>query len=119
MTPSPRALAAALALLLAGFAAGALAGRAWRGREPAGAGFHERREGGNRFVNPLLECDLADEVLRNRELVPFRALVADHLAERTGRVPGATVSVYFRDPDGARIELIADPLGEMYGDKVL
>jgi catechol 2,3-dioxygenase-like lactoylglutathione lyase family enzyme len=29
------------------------------------------------------------------------------------------VSVYFRDPDGARIELIADPLGEMYGHKVL
>ena len=29
------------------------------------------------------------------------------------------VSVYFRDPDGARIELIADPLGEMYGNKVL
>jgi len=29
------------------------------------------------------------------------------------------VSVYFRDPDGARIELIADPLGEMYGSKVL
>ena len=29
------------------------------------------------------------------------------------------VSVYFRDPDGARIELIADPLGEMYGNEVL
>ncbi len=29
------------------------------------------------------------------------------------------VSVYFRDPDGARIELIADPLGEMYGTKVV
>ena len=29
------------------------------------------------------------------------------------------VSVYFRDPDGARIELIADPLGEMYGAQVL
>src|SRR4051794_32432959 len=29
------------------------------------------------------------------------------------------VSVYFRDPDGARIELIADPLGEMYGEKIL
>ena len=28
-------------------------------------------------------------------------------------------SVYFRDPDGARLELIADPLGEMYGAKVL
>jgi catechol 2,3-dioxygenase-like lactoylglutathione lyase family enzyme len=29
------------------------------------------------------------------------------------------VSVYFTDPDGARIELIADPLGEMYGSTVL
>jgi catechol 2,3-dioxygenase-like lactoylglutathione lyase family enzyme len=29
------------------------------------------------------------------------------------------VSVYFTDPDGARIELLADPLGEMYGDQVL
>jgi len=27
-------------------------------------------------------------------------------------------SIYFRDPDGARVELIADPLGEMYGSKV-
>ena len=24
-------------------------------------------------------------------------------------------SMYFRDPDGARLELISDPLGEMYG----
>src|SRR6201993_1591515 len=29
------------------------------------------------------------------------------------------VSLYFRDPDGVRLELIADPLGEMYGSKVL
>ncbi len=28
-------------------------------------------------------------------------------------------SIYFRDPDGARLELIADPLGEMYGLTVL
>jgi catechol 2,3-dioxygenase-like lactoylglutathione lyase family enzyme len=28
------------------------------------------------------------------------------------------VSVYFTDPDGARVELIADPLGEMYGQTV-
>jgi catechol 2,3-dioxygenase-like lactoylglutathione lyase family enzyme len=27
-------------------------------------------------------------------------------------------SMYFPDPDGARLELIADPLGEMYGNKV-
>jgi catechol 2,3-dioxygenase-like lactoylglutathione lyase family enzyme len=29
------------------------------------------------------------------------------------------VSMYFRDPDGARLELLADPLGEMYGSDVL
>jgi catechol 2,3-dioxygenase-like lactoylglutathione lyase family enzyme len=29
------------------------------------------------------------------------------------------VSIYFSDPDGLRVELIADPLGEMYGSKVL
>jgi catechol 2,3-dioxygenase-like lactoylglutathione lyase family enzyme len=28
-------------------------------------------------------------------------------------------SLYFRDPDGARVELISDPLGEMYGNPVL
>jgi catechol 2,3-dioxygenase-like lactoylglutathione lyase family enzyme len=28
-------------------------------------------------------------------------------------------SLYFRDPDGVRLELLADPLGEMYGTKVL
>ena len=28
-------------------------------------------------------------------------------------------SMYFNDPDGARLELIADPLGEMYGTNVL
>lgn len=27
-------------------------------------------------------------------------------------------SIYLRDPDGARVELIADPLGEMYGHQV-
>jgi catechol 2,3-dioxygenase-like lactoylglutathione lyase family enzyme len=27
-------------------------------------------------------------------------------------------SIYLRDPDGTRVELIADPLGEMYGNRV-
>ena len=29
------------------------------------------------------------------------------------------VSLYFTDPDGARLELISDPLGEMYGEQVV
>jgi catechol 2,3-dioxygenase-like lactoylglutathione lyase family enzyme len=28
-------------------------------------------------------------------------------------------SIYLRDPDGARLELLADSLGEMYGNKVI
>ena len=28
-------------------------------------------------------------------------------------------SIYFTDPDGARLELISDPLGEMYGNVVI
>ncbi|MDN3352737.1 VOC family protein [Actinomadura sp. DC4] len=28
-------------------------------------------------------------------------------------------SIYLRDPDGARLELLADPLGEMYGHEVM
>ena len=28
-------------------------------------------------------------------------------------------SLYFRDPDGARLELISDPLGQMYGNPVV
>jgi catechol 2,3-dioxygenase-like lactoylglutathione lyase family enzyme len=31
----------------------------------------------------------------------------------------SVTSIYFRDPDGARLELIADPLGEMYGSRVM
>src|SRR3984957_20551076 len=29
------------------------------------------------------------------------------------------ISLYFSDPDGVRLELLADPLGEMYGSHVL
>ncbi len=45
----------------------------------------------------------------------------DHLKDKLDRagieyahVSGS--SLYFRDPDGARLELIKDPLGEMYGN---
>jgi catechol 2,3-dioxygenase-like lactoylglutathione lyase family enzyme len=41
------------------------------------------------------------------------------IAANVDLVEHSDVSLYFRDPDGARVELIADPLGEMYGSKVL
>jgi catechol 2,3-dioxygenase-like lactoylglutathione lyase family enzyme len=49
----------------------------------------------------------------------------DRWAEQRSRLEATGVatecidsSLYFRDPDGARIELISDPLGEMYGNPV-
>ncbi|MEZ0580308.1 VOC family protein [Nocardioides sp. MH1] len=47
------------------------------------------------------------------------AIVARLTEAGVDHVVHSEVSVYFQDPDGARIELIADPLGEMYGTQVL
>jgi catechol 2,3-dioxygenase-like lactoylglutathione lyase family enzyme len=49
----------------------------------------------------------------------WAALVEKLTAAGVEHAVHSGVSVYFRDPDGARIELIADPLGEMYGEHVL
>jgi catechol 2,3-dioxygenase-like lactoylglutathione lyase family enzyme len=49
----------------------------------------------------------------------WEQIVARLAAEGVEHAVHSGVSVYFRDPDGARIELIADPLGEMYGQYVL
>ena len=49
----------------------------------------------------------------------WREIVARFDEAGVEYVVHSEVSVYFTDPDGARIELIADPLGEMYGDRVL
>jgi len=49
----------------------------------------------------------------------WQHLVGKLQAADVEHVIHSEVSVYFRDPDGARLELIADPLGEMYGSTVL
>ncbi|MDT3442368.1 MULTISPECIES: VOC family protein [unclassified Pseudofrankia] len=49
----------------------------------------------------------------------WERLVANLAEAGVEHVIHSKVSVYFSDPDGARLELIADPLGAMYGTKVL
>jgi catechol 2,3-dioxygenase-like lactoylglutathione lyase family enzyme len=49
----------------------------------------------------------------------WRHLVSRLEAAGVEHVVHSEVSVYFQGPDGERIELIGDPLGEMYGSKVL
>ncbi len=43
------------------------------------------------------------------------AAARERLATAGVETMNIDTSLYFRDPDGARIEIIADPLGEMYG----
>ena len=61
----------------------------------------------------LHHCAISVEPERWQEIVArFEEAGVEHVIH-------SGVSVYFTDPDGARIELIADPLGEMYGEMVL
>lgn len=69
--------------------------------------FTEVREAGYQYVSPLLECDSDREVLRNRELRPFKAKVESLVSAVTGTTGGPdglappsqveAVSVYFRE----------------------
>jgi catechol 2,3-dioxygenase-like lactoylglutathione lyase family enzyme len=63
--------------------------------------------GGLHHMAISMEPDRWQEIVRR-----FQDAGGDHVIH-------SEVSVYFNDPDGARIELIADPLGEMYGERVL
>lgn len=49
----------------------------------------------------------------------WERLRSNLVAAGVERVEHSEVSLYFADPDGARLELIADPLGQMYGSTVL
>ena len=49
----------------------------------------------------------------------WAALRANLNAAGVDYIEESGASLYFRDPDGARLELLADPLGEMYGQRVL
>ncbi len=59
--------------------------------------FIERREGALNHINPLLECDIADNVLKNRELRPFQEKIESFLETRMDKRWTASVSVYFRE----------------------
>jgi beta-lactamase class A len=59
--------------------------------------YYEMREGGYRFINPLLECEGERDLMRNEELRPFRNKVETYVRDRM-RYPGVErVSIYFRE----------------------
>jgi catechol 2,3-dioxygenase-like lactoylglutathione lyase family enzyme len=78
------------------------------------------------FDFPGLDLGLYAEVLGGLHHIAI-SVTPENWAHLTTKLDEAGVayqeesgaSVYFRDPDGVRVELIADPLGEMYGTRVL
>lgn len=57
----------------------------------------EKREGSFDFINPLLECDTAEDMLKNRALQPFKKTVEEFLYKRMDKSWADSVTVYFRE----------------------
>jgi catechol 2,3-dioxygenase-like lactoylglutathione lyase family enzyme len=77
------------------------------------------------FDFPRLELGGYAEVLGGLHHLAI-SVVPERWEELRRRLDNAGVTVeridsslYFRDPDGARVELISDPLGDLYGNPVL
>ncbi len=64
--------------------------------QPHGSG-HEIREGRYRYINPLLECEGADETIGDPELKPFKHQVEALINKAKKRKGIDEVGVYFRD----------------------
>ena len=93
---------------------------AGRGSWEEVAGFVEG-SGSNAFVRNLIWAladlyDLGEEGITRENWERLKGKLADAGVETFAL---GDTSLYFAGPDGERLELIADPLGEMYGMKVL
>ena len=59
--------------------------------------FIERREGGYKYINPLLECDIAETVLRNKDLHSFKHKIEAFLNSERVKNKNVVTSVYYRE----------------------
>ena len=57
----------------------------------------QTREGGYKHINPLLACDIAEDVLDNKKLSNFENKVDDYLKLKSDKSGTPRVSVYFRE----------------------
>ena len=57
----------------------------------------ERREGQQNYINPLLACDVADDVISNPEIIPFKGKIEEFLNTRLDKRWATKVSVYYRE----------------------
>lgn len=60
-------------------------------------GYVEKHEGQIRHINPLLACDIADDIVSAPELVPFKNKIETYLNSGIDKRQAKKVSVYFRE----------------------
>ncbi len=78
-----------------GFSLGVLF-RGFIGKE-ARPQYHEIRQGGGVYINPLLECEQAQNEIEDNELKPFKQKVRNFVTDDLNKKWGDEVSVYFRE----------------------
>ncbi len=86
-----------IALFAGGITTGIMIDRVWTGMKKKLPPLVEQREGGYTFINPLLECDAAEEIIGDREIRPFQHKIEAYIDEVVNKKRASDVSVYFRD----------------------
>jgi beta-lactamase class A len=61
------------------------------------SGSIERHEGQIQYINPLLACDAAEDVISNPELIPFKGKIEQFLNTRLDKHLATKVGVYYRE----------------------
>jgi beta-lactamase class A len=67
--------------------------------KPDKTGYVERREGQHNYINPLLACDVAGDVISNPDIVPFKEKIEQFLNTRLDKRWATKVGVYYRELD--------------------
>jgi len=86
-----------LIIFLCGFISGVLFTKKETGIKKVLPAQHEIRLGGYAFINPLLECENAAELISDPEIPLFHSKITDLIEKKIGQYRLTHVSVYFRD----------------------
>lgn len=86
-----------LSVLILGIVIGFIAHYAMLKLNKKTAGYIERHEGQTKHINPLLACDIAEDVLSDEELVPFKDQIETYLNTGLDKRMAPRVSVYYRE----------------------
>jgi len=61
------------------------------------SGYIERHEGQHNYINPLLACDVAEDLISNPNIIPFKEKIEEFLTTRRDPRWATKVGVYFRE----------------------